>query len=60
ESEFIPALSKAAIACGADALFIEVHENPKAALSDGPNMLKLNKLGSLLKTLKAVEEAVKE
>jgi len=58
-SSFIPALSSAAVACGADALFIEVHENPKAALSDGPNMLRLDKLGTLLSMLKAVWEATK-
>jgi 2-dehydro-3-deoxyphosphooctonate aldolase (KDO 8-P synthase) len=58
EAEFIPALSKAAIACAVDALFIEIHENPKRALSDGPNMLKLSKLSGLLKQLKAISEVV--
>lgn len=56
EKEFIPALSRAAIACGADALFIEVHENPKKALSDGPNMLEISELKDLLRHLKAIEE----
>ncbi len=60
ESEFIPSLSKAAIACSIDALFIEVHENPKKALSDGPNMLKLDALRGLLKQLKAIETAINE
>jgi len=41
DAEFIEPLSKAAVACGADALFLEVHETPDKALSDGPNMLKL-------------------
>ena len=59
ESEFIPSLSKAAIVCGIDALFIEVHENPKKAFSDGPNMLKLDALSKLLKQLKAIEGVIK-
>ena len=58
EKEFIPSLSKAAIACGVDALFIEVHENPKKALSDGPNMIRPDELKALLKELKAIEEVL--
>ena len=58
DAEFIPHLAKAAVACGIDALFIEVHENPKRALSDGPNMLKLNQLSGLLRQLKAIEDAL--
>ena len=54
-SEFVPSLSRAAISCGVDALFIEVHRDPKKALCDGPNMLKLNKLKPLLKQLKDIE-----
>lgn len=57
-SEFIPGLSRAAIACGVDALFIEVHKDPKKALCDGPNMLKLNKLKPLLKQLKDIENVL--
>ena len=49
ESEFIPGLSKVGIACGVDALFMEVHRDPKKALCDGPNMFKLNNLKTLLK-----------
>jgi len=58
DSKFVPALSKAAISCGADALFIEVHEKPGKALSDGPNMLKLSELKSLLVKLKAIEKVL--
>ncbi|MFH1791400.1 MAG: 3-deoxy-8-phosphooctulonate synthase [Candidatus Omnitrophota bacterium] len=58
EARFVPALSRAAVACGADALFIEVHENPGAALSDGPNMIKLDELPGLLAELKAIEAAL--
>ena len=58
ESEFIPSLSKVGISCGIDALFMEVHRDPKKALCDGPNMLKLNKLKPLLKQLKNIEEVL--
>ena len=59
DSEFIPLLSRCAIAAGCDALFIETHANPKKALSDGPNMLALPKLKKLLGVLKDIEKAVK-
>jgi len=49
--EYIEYLAKAAIACGADALFMEVHPNPAEALSDGPNMVKLNELEEMLKRI---------
>lgn len=59
ESRFIPYLSAAAIACGADGIFVEVHEDPANALSDGPNMVRLKDLESILIKLKKVEKAVK-
>jgi len=49
--EFIAPLARAAIAVGVDGIFIETHPNPAKALSDGSNMLNLNKLEELLKTL---------
>lgn len=55
ESEFIEPLASSACVCGADAIFIEVHENPRKALSDGPNMLKLAALEKFLKKIKKVE-----
>ncbi len=58
-SEFIPLLSRCGVAAGCDAIFMEVHLNPKKALSDGPNMLPLNKLESLLMDLKAIDGIVK-
>lgn len=58
DREFIEPLAKAAVVCGADAVFIEVHEDPDNALSDGPNMLPLSKLGDFLKRLKKLEEAI--
>lgn len=58
-SEYIPILSRCAMAAGCDALFMEVHGNPKKALSDGPNMLPLNKLEKLLVELKKIDSVVK-
>ncbi len=60
DSQFIPLLSRCAIAAGCSALFMETHPNPKKALSDGPNMLPLGKMGALLKELKAIDGVVKK
>jgi 2-dehydro-3-deoxyphosphooctonate aldolase (KDO 8-P synthase) len=49
----------ASVACGVDGIFVEVHEDPDKALSDGPNMLKLDSLETLLVRLKKIEKAVK-
>ncbi|MDD5428233.1 MAG: 3-deoxy-8-phosphooctulonate synthase [Candidatus Omnitrophica bacterium] len=59
ESRFIPYLSAAAIACGANGIFVEVHEDPAGALSDGPNMVRLKDLEGILIKLKKIEKAVK-
>lgn len=48
DREFIETLARAGLAAGADGLFIEVHDNPDAALSDGPNALPLSRFRSLL------------
>lgn len=56
--DYVEILAKAAIAAGADALFFEVHPNPEAALSDGPNMVKLDEFEELLKRIMRVYEAV--
>lgn len=58
EKKFIPYLAMAAVACGADAIFLEAHEDPDRAPSDGPNMVKLSDLASLIRKLKAVKKAV--
>jgi len=58
ERQFVPTLSKAAIAAGADGLFIETHPDPEKALCDGPNSLALDDMASLLSTLAAVKKAV--
>ncbi len=58
--EYIEPLAKAAIAVGADALFFEVHPDPDNALSDGPNMVKLNEFEELLKRVIKVYDATHE
>lgn len=58
--EYIEPLAKAAIAAGADALFFEVHPDPDNALSDGPNMVKLNEFESLLQRVIKVFDAIHE
>ena len=59
QREFIPLLSRAAVAAGCDGIFLEVHPNPDKALSDGPNMWPLGKLAELLKQLKKIDAVVK-
>lgn len=56
----IETVAKAGIAVGADGLFIETHENPEVAQSDGANMLKLDLLEGLLTKLVRIREAVKK
>jgi len=56
--EFIPTLTRAAVAAGVDGLFLEVHDNPSEAKSDGANALHLDKLKPLLRTLLDVHQAV--
>lgn len=58
--EFVTYLSRAAVATGVDGLFIETHRNPGKALSDGPNMLKLKELNSLLKQVKEIREVIED
>lgn len=56
--EFVPPLVRAAIAAGADALFLEVHPDPASAPSDGTNMLVLDRLKPLLEEVLAIREIV--
>lgn len=56
--EMIETIAKAAVATGADGLFIETHPDPKTAKSDGANMLPLDQLESLLIKLKSIKQAV--
>ena len=55
--EFIPTLARCAVAAGADALFLEIHEEPAKALSDGTNMLAFNRLEPLLEVLVEIRRA---
>lgn len=60
QSEYIEDFARAGVACGVDAVFMEVHDNPAKAPSDGPNQLPLNRLEKLLTKLKAIHELVNE
>ena len=59
EREFVPTLTRAALGAGVDAVFIEVHDNPDQALSDGPNMVQLDQLERLLKLALNIDQIVK-
>src|SRR5271163_1272987 len=58
QPEFIPVLARAAVAAGVDGVFLEVHDNPKEAKSDGANALESTKLRGLLRELQAVHAAL--
>jgi 2-dehydro-3-deoxyphosphooctonate aldolase (KDO 8-P synthase) len=58
QPEFIPLLARAAVAAGVDGVFMEVHDNPKEAKSDGANALESTKLRGLLKELLAIKNAI--
>ena len=58
QPEFIPVLARAAVAAGVDGVFMEVHDNPKEAKSDGANALESTKLRGVLKELLAVRKAL--
>lgn len=58
DPDMIGTIAKAAIATGADGLFIETHPNPSCAKSDGANMLQLDKLEGLLQQLVRISEAI--
>jgi len=58
QREFAPILAKAAVAAGADGIFMEVHTDPDKALCDGPNSLKIDTLFNLLPQLKAIKAAL--
>ena len=60
QSQYIENFARAGVACGVDAVFMEVHDNPAKAPSDGPNQLPLERLEKLLTKLKAIHELVNE
>ncbi|HEX3084032.1 MAG TPA: 3-deoxy-8-phosphooctulonate synthase [Pyrinomonadaceae bacterium] len=57
-SQYIEPLARAGVACGVDAVFMEVHDAPDRAPSDGPNMLPLARMASLLESLRDIHELV--
>ncbi|HHZ19007.1 MAG TPA: 3-deoxy-8-phosphooctulonate synthase [Firmicutes bacterium] len=59
QREFVPVLTRAAVAAGVDGIFLEVHNRPELAKSDGPNMIALDQLESLLKMLLALHDLVR-
>lgn len=59
QREFVPVLSRAAVAVGVAALFMEVHEDPDNAPSDGPNMVYLESLRGILETLVSLDHVIK-
>jgi 2-dehydro-3-deoxyphosphooctonate aldolase (KDO 8-P synthase) len=60
QSEYIENFARAGVACGVDAVFMEVHNDPKNAPSDGPNQLPLERLEKLLLKLKTIHELVNQ
>jgi 2-dehydro-3-deoxyphosphooctonate aldolase (KDO 8-P synthase) len=59
QREFAPVLANAAVAAGATGLFIETHPEPDKALSDGPNMIPLDEMAGVIKTLVKIHEVVR-
>jgi 2-dehydro-3-deoxyphosphooctonate aldolase (KDO 8-P synthase) len=59
EREFVPVLARAAVAVGVAGIFIETHQNPDAAPSDGPNMMPLAQMEPLLRTLMQFDKLAK-
>jgi len=60
QRQFIRVLARAAVAVGVDGVFLEVHENPEQALSDGPNSYRLEELEQMLRELKRIDALVKK
>ncbi|HKC87796.1 MAG TPA: 3-deoxy-8-phosphooctulonate synthase, partial [Blastocatellia bacterium] len=58
QSEYVEYLARASVACGVDGLFMEVHDNPPAALSDAATQFALDKLEPLLETLLKIHQTV--
>ena len=59
EKEYVPYLMRSALAAGIDSLFMEVHDNPQVAKSDGANMIPLDQLEGILKQGLAIDQAMK-
>ena len=59
QAEFIPHLARAAVAVGTDGIFMEVHDRPDEALSDGANAMQIDQLKEVLKQLKGIDRLAK-
>jgi 2-dehydro-3-deoxyphosphooctonate aldolase (KDO 8-P synthase) len=59
QREFVGSLAKAAVAAGADGVFMEIHPDPDSALCDGPNSMPMEGIGSLMETLKQIYRLLK-
>lgn len=59
QAEFIEHLARAAVACGIDGLFMEIHDHPPSALSDAATQLSLDRLEPMLETLLGIHEFVR-
>ena len=59
-SQYIEPIARAGVACGVDAVFMEVHDAPERAPSDGPNMLPLGRMAKLLESLRDIHELVNQ
>ena len=59
QSQYVPHMARGAAAIGIDALFLEVHDNPAEALSDGPNMVQLDNLKKLLQDVITIDKIVR-
>ena len=59
QREFVPVLARAAVSIGVSSVFIESHEQPERAPSDGPNMVPLSKMEALLSDLQAFDKLAK-
>ncbi len=59
QREFVPVLARAAVAVGVAAVFMETHQDPDSAPSDGPNMVRLNELPALIETLQDLDRIAK-
>ena len=59
QREFVEYLSRAAVAVGVAAIFLETHQDPDNAPSDGPNMVPLNKLDSLINQIVEIDKLIK-
>jgi 2-dehydro-3-deoxyphosphooctonate aldolase (KDO 8-P synthase) len=59
-SQYIEPIARAGVACGVDAVFMEVHEAPERAPSDGPNMLPLARMGPLIESLRDIQNVISQ